>query len=313
MSGWTQKALDGTFPRGLKAEIVNGVRMFKPRTLRDAIELARLRDDTLLRDWSIGRAEGQKFTHPHKPLSKYTYPSDNPAPTARTPATRTYSSGTAKKLSWEEMQKRREKGLCFGCNEKFTPGHRCQKPQAFWIKSFVPTDEPEEVEVFVAESVGEQMWGTEDEPLISLHALAGYNGPKTMRLMCTIGKRQLVILIDSGSTHNFVDQKIVEALQLAVIPVDKFWVKVANGEKLCYNERYENVPIMIQGSYFVTTLYALPLHGLDVVLGVQWLGTLGASNLRLENDDHAFYMGESLGDPCCPTDQTCPRGKHADH
>jgi hypothetical protein len=39
-----------------------------------------------------------------------------------------------KKLSWEEMQKRREKGLCFGCNKKFTLGHRCQTPQAFVIE-----------------------------------------------------------------------------------------------------------------------------------------------------------------------------------
>jgi hypothetical protein len=45
--GWTQKALVGTFLGGLKLEIMNGVRMFKPRTLRDAIELARIRDDIL--------------------------------------------------------------------------------------------------------------------------------------------------------------------------------------------------------------------------------------------------------------------------
>lgn len=115
----------------------------------------------------------------------------------------------------------------------------------------------------------------EEEPLILLHALAGYDGPKTMRIVCTADRRQLVILIDSGLTHNFVSQKIAQVLQLAVTPVDEFWVKVANGEKLCSNERYENVPISIQGSQFLTTLYALPLHGLDVVLGVQWLETLG--------------------------------------
>ena len=31
------------------------------------------------------------------------------------------------KLTEQEIQKRREKGLCFSCNEKFGPGHRCNK------------------------------------------------------------------------------------------------------------------------------------------------------------------------------------------
>lgn len=30
-----------------------------------------------------------------------------------------------RRLSHEEMQQKREKGLCFRCDEKFSPGHRC--------------------------------------------------------------------------------------------------------------------------------------------------------------------------------------------
>ncbi|KAJ0024259.1 hypothetical protein Pint_07321 [Pistacia integerrima] len=37
----------GTFMGGLKAEIANGIRMFKPQSLRDTINLARMRDDQL--------------------------------------------------------------------------------------------------------------------------------------------------------------------------------------------------------------------------------------------------------------------------
>ena len=33
-----------------------------------------------------------------------------------------------KQLSWDEMQKRRIQGLCFNCDEKFTPGHGCKGP-----------------------------------------------------------------------------------------------------------------------------------------------------------------------------------------
>ena len=43
--GWTQKALVSTFMGGLKSEITDGIRMFKPRTLKEAISLARMRDE----------------------------------------------------------------------------------------------------------------------------------------------------------------------------------------------------------------------------------------------------------------------------
>ena len=43
--GWPQKALIGTFLGGLKEEIASEVRMFKPKTLRETIEFARLMDE----------------------------------------------------------------------------------------------------------------------------------------------------------------------------------------------------------------------------------------------------------------------------
>ncbi|KAA8520752.1 hypothetical protein F0562_014976 [Nyssa sinensis] len=45
--GWTQKALIGTFMGGLKTEISDAIRMFKPQMLKEAISLARMKDDQL--------------------------------------------------------------------------------------------------------------------------------------------------------------------------------------------------------------------------------------------------------------------------
>jgi hypothetical protein len=39
-----------------------------------------------------------------------------------------------KRISWEEMQKRRAQGLCFYCNDRFTAGHRCKKPQLLLLE-----------------------------------------------------------------------------------------------------------------------------------------------------------------------------------
>lgn len=45
---------------------------------------------------------------------------------------------------------------------------------------------------------------------ISIQAMHGSVGFQTMRVMGHVGKRQIHILIDSGSTHNFLDENFAK-------------------------------------------------------------------------------------------------------
>lgn len=56
LHGWTQKALVGTFMGGLKPEVADGIGMFKPKTLKEAISLARTRDKQLTRQRRFARS-----------------------------------------------------------------------------------------------------------------------------------------------------------------------------------------------------------------------------------------------------------------
>ncbi|KAL9410915.1 hypothetical protein AB3S75_044649 [Citrus x aurantiifolia] len=49
VQGWTQKALVGTFIGGLKPELAEDIRMFKPKLLKETISLARMRVEQLMR------------------------------------------------------------------------------------------------------------------------------------------------------------------------------------------------------------------------------------------------------------------------
>jgi hypothetical protein len=84
-AGWPQKALVGTFLGGLKNDIVSAVRMFKLKTLCDAIELARMRDDNFSKDHKTAPDEGPIVS---------TYSAGY-----STNTTSQYSLGAAKKLS----------------------------------------------------------------------------------------------------------------------------------------------------------------------------------------------------------------------
>ena len=49
-----------------------------------------------------------------------------------------------------------------------------------------------------------------DQLIISVHALTGYSTSQTMRVQGFIKRQSVIILIDYGSTDNFLDSKITK-------------------------------------------------------------------------------------------------------
>ena len=84
-----------------------------------------------------------------------------------------------------------------------------------------------------------------------------------------------MILIDSGSTHNFIDVALVSQLHIHVDTSQILEVKVANGAVIKTQGVCKAVPILMQGETFMVHLHVLPMGGCDLVLGTHWLGTLG--------------------------------------
>ncbi|RVW14863.1 Transposon Tf2-11 polyprotein [Vitis vinifera] len=159
-----------------------------------------------------------------------------------------------KRLSWDEMQKRRAQGLCFNCNERFTPGHKCQAPQLMLLEGCIQEDEtPEEMGgVNTTREISEIEEDDNGKELeITLHALTGWIVPRTI-------------------------DRVAETLRLPVKPTTPFTVRVANGERLSCKGKYEKLTVNLQGNEFHLDFFSVPLNGLDMVLGIQWLETLGS-------------------------------------
>lgn len=66
---------------------------------------------------------------------------------------------------------------------------------------------------------------------ISLEALSGAAQHSTMKLRGTKQGKPVFVLVDSGSTHSFVDEQFSERLKLPNTTNEVFEVLVANGEK----------------------------------------------------------------------------------
>jgi hypothetical protein len=101
------------------------------------------------------------------------------------------------RLSLAEMSERREKGLCYNCDEVYSRGHRCQR--LFDLKVL---NEDEEDDVI------------EKEPTLSALAINGLKVSRTMQVILIMGQHRLVGLVDSGSTHNFISSHAASLLQI---------------------------------------------------------------------------------------------------
>ncbi|KAJ1441605.1 Aspartic peptidase domain superfamily [Sesbania bispinosa] len=176
------------------------------------------------------------------------------------------------------MIARHEKGLCFNCDEKFHRGHKCQS------RFFLLIAEEDDDIGLQADSGHSQpnKVGLEEDPRdpiaaqISFHALSGQSAPpETLRILGQIAQKQVVVLVDGGSTLNFVQERVAKFLNLQAQPISSVKVMVGNGNEIVCKEVCPNVKLDMQGNSFAVDFYVLPIRGAEVVLGVQWMKKLG--------------------------------------
>ncbi|GJZ49966.1 transposon ty3-I gag-pol polyprotein [Tanacetum coccineum] len=248
------------FIGGLKDEICMSIRMFKPNTLTDVYCLAKMQEATL----QVLKTKQTPFLPtpraPYTNTNSYanrnvTYPPKATTTTLAFPAPNTRVKSAyvqpKKQLTQKEIADKRAKNLCFYCDEKFVPGHKCSG-QLFSLEICAAESNSEEYELEalleepLVQNFGEYVT---DTPVISLHSMTRESTYKTMRVRAYVGKHTVHSLIDSGTTHTFLDLRVAKKLGCnlkATCPMD---VSVANGQVMS--------------------------RGCEMVLGVQWLSIVG--------------------------------------
>jgi hypothetical protein len=112
------------------------------------------------------------------------------------------------------MDERQLKGLCYNCDGKYFLGHKCKEQNIFMAISEDISEE--DVETPLVSESPETIDTTPPsdsakvEPVISLNVLTGFSAPQTLKLIGYIKHRKVIILVESGSTHNFIHRCIAQ-------------------------------------------------------------------------------------------------------
>ena len=76
------------------------------------------------------------------------------------------------------------------------------------------------------------------------------------------------MLIDSGSTHNFIHCKVAKELNCFLYPAPECQVMVPNGGTINLFGKFHNIKLTM-GEYVLNIpMLSIPMGGADVVLGV---------------------------------------------
>ncbi|KAL5575524.1 hypothetical protein UlMin_017223 [Ulmus minor] len=270
--GLPESVFRGAFLNGLREEIRSDVKLFRPADLQDAMTLAQEIEERnelvkkqgknkMGRTWRsknmgpIGKPKsgpssmGELTSSPNFQQSRKL--SFNPRSSIWQGAT---STGTAsqvvthgdgrrdqffRRLSESEYQQKRAKGLCFRCDEKFSPGHRGKNRQ---LQVLILSEDDSAQDVKPEEEDQPSPNSSQDSALdLSLNSLMGFTSSHTMKVWGLLGTRKIIILIDSGASHSFISSKLVREMDIPCEAMTGLGVQVGN----------------------------------EVVLGVTWLHTLG--------------------------------------
>ncbi|XP_075633382.1 uncharacterized protein LOC142605839 [Castanea sativa] len=192
------------FLSGLKDEIRLPIRMLNPQTLNEAFGLAKIQEEYV---WSSKKSI--RYQQESGKTSILGLPKSNAV-------LDTKPKIPIKRITPTQMDDRRKKGLCYNCDEEWGLGHKCKNVKLFLLEGIdiVPslqsgvhiTEMEEEVSGDLNFKGVEYKPNEQEEGVgITLYALTGTPTPGTMRIKGKINGTSLVVLVDIGSTHNYVD------------------------------------------------------------------------------------------------------------
>ena len=186
-----------------------------------------------------------------------------------------------KRLSNTEFRARLDKGLCFSCNEKYSLGHRCKMREKRELILNEEESGGEEVKMEETEEVIElSQLVVAETTEIELKILTGLTSKGTMKLKGHVKGREVVILIDSGATNNFIHEAVAMEGGLSIELGTQFGVTVGDGTRCKGKGICRKVEPRLKEMTVITDFLVVELGNIDVVLGMQWLDTTGTMKVH---------------------------------
>jgi hypothetical protein len=128
--------------------------------------------------------------------------------------------------------------------------------------------------------------------MISCNALDRIITSQTLKIEGCIKKKKVIVLIDYSSTHNFIHYKLAKDLNFFVYLAPEFQVMIAYGGTINCSGKCNKINLTM-GEYVMNSpMITIPMGGANVVLGIQWLQSLGTMAFNFQEIFMKFHWKE---------------------
>lgn len=188
------------FIDGLRDDIKSVVIVQRPRDLDTAVVLAQLQEEV-----SDKKKDGRRME-----MSSYSQSfSKGPLPSRQLPNAKVADSpATAEKTTQDKLASlfayRKAKGLCYKCGLQYAKGHRCADTVQLHVvdELWKLLDLSDQQEDDISEASAEL------QLCLSQAAVTNISAPKTVKFVGGIQGIDLLVLLDSGSSHSFLSSRV---------------------------------------------------------------------------------------------------------
>jgi len=168
------------------------------------------------------------------------------------------------------LKKRRQKGYGLAVN-KYSRGHKGVEKKFFYIEGSSEKEHDEEEILELGNALGKE--SKYPQPIISYHVLLGFSTPQTLKVVGFLKKER--VTVDLWSTHNLDDKKLTTHLNYFIYPALEFQVLIANGGTISCSRKLHSIKLSLRDYHLDCSMLSISMGTTNIVLGVQWLTTLG--------------------------------------
>ena len=99
------------------------------------------------------------------------------------------------------------------------------------------------------------------------------------------------VLIDGGASHNFIDSALLQRRHIPTVEFEGFEVKVTGGSTMPCNRYIPGMKLTLGRHDLAQDFYVMDLPDTNIILGVQWLSTLGPITTNYKTTEMSFTEG----------------------
>jgi hypothetical protein len=123
---------------------------------------------------------------------------------------------------------------------------------------------------------------------VTIASISGVPKFNAFRMRGVLQGKKVSVLIDGGASHNFIDSTLLQRRHISTVEFEGFHVEIAGGHTMPCDRYIPGMKLTLGRQDLTQEFYVMDLPDTNIILGVQWLSTLGQITTNYKTMEMSF-------------------------